>query len=164
MILSPAGRRRLLERLRRIFGAPPPRIQAAALPWRRRADGRLEFLLITSRDTGRWVLPKGWPEHGETLAAAAAREAAEEAGVSGWIDEAECGIYHYEKSHSSGLGWPCAVHVYRLEVHALADEWPERGRRRAWFAPEEAAVRVDEPELAELLRSFSPAVTSGEAL
>ena len=62
----------LTERMRKLFGTVPRRLQVAALPWRR-AEGDIEVMLITSRDTGRWVLPKGWPEAREPLCEAAAR-------------------------------------------------------------------------------------------
>ena len=60
-----------------------PRAQFAALPWRRRADAGIEVLLITSRETRRWVIPKGWPIKGKSSAKSAAREAFEEADQKG---------------------------------------------------------------------------------
>jgi 8-oxo-dGTP pyrophosphatase MutT (NUDIX family) len=82
----------LVERVRRLFGKAPCRLQVAALPWRKAGDG-VEIMLITSRDTGRWVLPKGWPEGGESFYDAAAREAGEDAGLSGSISPQEVGRY-----------------------------------------------------------------------
>ena len=78
MIMNALTSNQLVERVRRLFGKVPCRLQVAALPWRTAGDG-VEIMLITSRDTGRWVLPKGWPENDENLYDAAAREAAEEA-------------------------------------------------------------------------------------
>ncbi|MEN9850080.1 MAG: hypothetical protein RL128_243, partial [Pseudomonadota bacterium] len=60
------------------------RTQYGALCWRMHR-GKVEVLLITSRDTGRWVIPKGWPIDGLAPAQTAAREAWEEAGVEGDI-------------------------------------------------------------------------------
>lgn len=144
-----------IERLRRLFGGIPPRVQAAALPWRRKRDGKVEILLVTSRGTGRWILPKGWPEGHETLAETAEREAREEAGVEGRISGCELGRYIYGKSMRSGLIWRCEVVVYPLEVAREVRKWPEKKKRsRRWVHPKEAAGMVDEPGLAELIGAF----------
>ncbi len=155
MILRHGTRQWLAEKLRSLFGAPPPRVQVAALPWRQGPSGP-EILLVTTRETGRWVLPKGWPEGSEKLGDAAAREALEEAGVSGAIGKREIGRYYYAKRLPSGMEWRCEVLVFALEVDRVADKWPERKkRRRQWFSPSEAAALVTEPDLGELLASFS---------
>lgn len=144
----------LIERLRRLFGGMPRHMQVAALPWRMKA-GRVEILLVTSRDTGRWVLPKGWPEGDEPLWQAAAREAAEEAGIDGAVSAHEAGRYFYGKRKSSGMELPCEVLVFPLEVQSVADKWPEKkSRRRAWLSPDEAAARVREADLGQLIRQF----------
>jgi 8-oxo-dGTP pyrophosphatase MutT (NUDIX family) len=133
------------------------RLQLAALPWRRGATGVLKVLLVTSRETQRWVIPKGWPMKGKTHEAAAALEAFEEAGVIGSIDEAPLGSYRYDKRLKSGRLQPVKVAVYPLQVRSVAQMYHELGeRRRAWFAPPAAAERVAEPELAQLLRGFAP--------
>jgi len=143
----------ILERLRRLFGGKPPRIQAAALPWRCK-DGVVEVMLVTSRDTGRWVLPKGWPEGDETLDRTAVREAMEEAGIEGTIS-AEIGRYIYGKQMSSGLRSRCEVAVFPLEVKREAKRWAEKKQRtRRWFAPEEAALLVIEPDLSRIIGTF----------
>lgn len=144
----------LLERLRRLFGGMPRRMQVAALPWREGPRG-IEVLLVTSRDTGRWVLPKGWPEGEERLYEAAAREAAEEAGIKGVVSDAEAGRYYYGKRQPSGLELRCEVRVFPLEVRDVKDKWPEKKRRRrAWLSPSEAASRVQERDLGELIAHF----------
>ncbi|MGO4837648.1 NUDIX hydrolase [Rhizobiaceae sp. 2RAB30] len=128
-------------------------LQVAALPWRRHRDG-IEVLLITSRDTGRWVLPKGWPEGPEEFCEAAAREAKEEAGISGAVSRSELGHYSYLKC-GSGRDRTSDVLVYPLEVGEVADKWKEKGqRKRKWVKPEKAARMVNEPELAELIEAF----------
>jgi ADP-ribose pyrophosphatase YjhB (NUDIX family) len=83
MLTRPTTHSQMAERVKRLFGVAPCRLQVAALPWREGKHG-LEIMLITSRDTGRWVLPKGWPEAREPLCDAAAREAGEEAGLRGF--------------------------------------------------------------------------------
>ena len=144
-----------VERVRRLFGNPSRRLQVAALPWRW-SDGRAEIMLITSRDTGRWVLPKGWPDMGEELFDAAAREAKEEAGISGAVSRVEAGRYFYEKVRANADDIPCEVLVYPLEVDRMADKWKEkRQRKRKWFNPDEAASLVVEPDLGRLIVDFS---------
>ena len=142
------------ERVRRLFGKKPSRLQAAALPWRE-AKGGVEIMLITSRDTGRWVLPKGWPESAEELWDVAAREAVEEAGLSGTVSQCEAGRYRYAKMLSSGEEVPCEVLVFPLKVENVADKWKERRQRtRKWVMPAEAAAMVHEPDLGELISAF----------
>jgi 8-oxo-dGTP pyrophosphatase MutT (NUDIX family) len=156
MLVSHVRRNSVVDRVRLLFGAAPAHIQAAALPWREGPHG-IEVMLVTSRDTGRWVLPKGWPEGDEALSETAAREAAEEAGVEGSIAPEESGRYFYGKATRSGLVRRCEVHVYPLKVARLAKKWPEkRNRTRKWVVPREAAAMVNESDLAELLTSFKP--------
>jgi 8-oxo-dGTP pyrophosphatase MutT (NUDIX family) len=129
--------------------------QYAALPWRRRADATIEVMLLTSRDTGRWVIPKGWPVRGLSPAQSAAHEAREEGGLVGQIGEQSIGRYHYQKRLSNGSSVLCTVEVFALEVERQLKSWPERKERRTqWFALQEAADAVDEPELADLVRAL----------
>ena len=127
-------------------------VQAAALCLRDTAAGR-EVLLVSSLNTGRWILPKGWPMQGRTLASAASQEAWEEAGVVGRADETPVGYYTYEKTRKSGPPVTCRVEVFRITVAELARDWPERARRkRSWMSLDRAADAVDEPDLKVLLR------------
>jgi 8-oxo-dGTP pyrophosphatase MutT (NUDIX family) len=131
----------------------PPKLAAqyAVIPWREGGAGR-EVLLITSRDTGRWVIPKGWPMRRRRPWEAAAAEAYEEAGVRGEVEAVQFGAYRYDKVRRSGRVRPVKVRVFRLKVAEVLDAWPEAGQReRAWFSPADAAERVDEPELKALL-------------
>lgn len=132
------------------------RMQYGALCWRLGTAG-VEVLLITSRDTGRWVIPKGWPMPGLAPEAAAAQEAWEEAGVRGAINPLCVGRYGYQKCLSAETSVPCAVAVYGLRVDDLAKTFPEaKERRRKWFALDEAAGLVAEPELAVIISHFIP--------
>jgi 8-oxo-dGTP pyrophosphatase MutT (NUDIX family) len=145
----------LAERVRKLFGTVPCRLQVAALPWRMDEAG-VEILLITSRDTGRWVLPKGWPEAREPLSEAAAREAGEEAGLSGVVSHIEVGRYFYAKALASGQEVPCEVLVYPLQVTEMAAKWKERHEReRRWFGGHEAAGMVAEPDLGQIIAAFA---------
>lgn len=132
----------------------PPRQQYAALCYRRK-KGALEVLLLTSRDTGRWVIPKGWPMNGKKAHAVAAQEAFEEAGVRGNVEKDHFGFFDYDKKLRNGVKVVCRVQVHLLEVVDLVKNFPEReSRTLEWVTAEEASRRVNEPELKELFLSF----------
>ena len=132
-----------------------PRAQSAALPWRRTAAGEIEVLLITSRETRRWVIPKGWPITGLTASQAAAREAWEEAGIAGDVSADSMGAYGYDKRLNDDTIRHCAAEVFAMEVIEQRDTWPEQHqRRREWFGVEQAIERVAEPELRVLMQKL----------
>ena len=125
--------------------------QCAALPFARQ-DGELRVMLVTSRETRRWVLPKGWMEKRLAPHAQAAREAFEEAGIVGEVERRPIGRYEYLKRGPRDRVTPCSVRVFPLRVERLLDEWPERRQRqRRWFSPAEAALAVEEGGLVTLL-------------
>ena len=129
--------------------------QFAALPYRQLPDLTLEVMLITSRDTGRWVVPKGWPAEREAAWDCAAREAREEAGLVGEIQKRPIGSYHYKKLFDNGLPVWCTVEVFALAVAERLESWPEQGERTGrWFTLEDAANAVDEPDLGALIRDL----------
>lgn len=131
--------------------------QYAALCYRVR-DGKPEILLITSRTTRRWIIPKGWPMSKYGPSKAALQEAWEEAGVDGKVKDKSLGLFSYDKVLDDGSTLPVAVLVYPVKVKSLSKKYPEMGQRlRRWFSPEKAAQRVDEPELARIIRKFDPA-------
>ena len=131
-----------------------PSQQYAALPWRK-AQG-VEILLITSRETRRWVIPKGWPMEGHAAAESAAQEAYEEAGVRGQMTAEAIGHYGYTKRMRGGTKKRFRVEVFAMEVTEVLDLWPEAHERtRQWLLPHEAATQVNEPELAALIRTFA---------
>lgn len=141
--------------LGQILGRTPPMIQVAALCL---DPGTGKVLMITSRGTGRWIIPKGWPMAGRSLAEAALQEAWEEAGVRADPDAPEIGRYMYDKVQNRGFATLVEVRVFKAQVTELTSDWPEREeRRREWFAPDEAATLVAEPQLASLLRSLGKA-------
>ena len=132
--------------------------QIAALPWRRRG-GVVEILLVTSRETKRWVIAKGNPMVDLSDPLAAAQEAYEEAGVQGDIARQPFGAYPYDKRMKDGRMLPCMVDVYPLEVLIQLGSWPEAEQRvRQWMPADEAAASVHEPELARLIRDFAAAI------
>lgn len=130
------------------------RTQFGALCYRGTPDDP-EVLLVTSRDTGRWIIPKGWPAAGLSPVQSAEREAFEEAGATGSACERAIGLYSYLKRLANGETVPLMVAVFALRVEMLAKEYPERHeRRRKWVRPERAARLVDEPELSALMREL----------
>jgi 8-oxo-dGTP pyrophosphatase MutT (NUDIX family) len=131
------------------------RLQVAALCWRQ--SPILEILLVTTLRSRRWILPKGWPQAGITLAQSAANEALEEAGVTGEVATESVGCYHYLKE-KSGSALPCAVEIFPLLVTGQQHSWPEKGSREvAWLSAERAAARVAEPSLKRILLNFRKA-------
>jgi len=134
-------------------------VQVAALCWRRNDAGGVEVLMQTSLTTRRWIIPKGWPMDGKSLPETAAIEAWEEAGViADHDDDAEpVGFYEYVKIKSNGRRGNVRLHVFDFEVRGMDDAYPERGEReQRWMPPAEAADLVQEPDLADLLRTFVP--------
>lgn len=131
-----------------LVGKRPPAMQVAAICLDTSGQN---VLLITSRGTGRWVIPKGWPMSGKTLAQAAEIEAWEEAGVRGEVSTAAIGSYSYKKDQNRGFAIPVTAQVYLLQVRDTADQFPEmHQRRRQWFPLEQAAGLVAEPGLRAL--------------
>ena len=128
--------------------------QYAALPWRQAE--RFEILLITSRETRRWVIPKGWPIPAHSAAETAAQEAYEEAGIRGQMAARAMGHYTYSKRQRGGTKKRFRVDVFAMEVTEVLDQWPEAHERaRQWLSPAEAWALVEEPELAALIRTFA---------
>lgn len=133
--------------------AEPTQQQVAALCWRKR-KGSVEVLLVTSRETRRWVIPKGWPMEGLADYNAARREAFEEAGVEGRMRREPLGTFFYEKRGKNAV-LPVTVTVYALEVETKRKSWPEmKQRERSWFSTHDAVLRVAEAGLKNILRDF----------
>lgn len=132
------------------------RTQFAALCFRE-VKGKPQVLLITSRGSGRWIVPRGWPMDSKTPSEAALTEAWEEAGVKGKAFEISLGLYSYTRDIGGEINLPCVAVVYPVQVKSLEKKYPEAGqRKRRWLSLKKAATRVDEPELANIIRSFDP--------
>ena len=131
--------------------------QVAALPFRIR-KGRHEILLVTSRETKRWVIPKGWPMLHLKDYNAARQEALEEAGVEGRVTRKRIGKYTYRKLQSTTGVRTLHVDVFAMEIKNILRAWPEKNeRKRQWFPVEEAILAVNEPELRRLIHRFNKA-------
>ena len=126
--------------------------QAGVIPFRI-AGGKVQVLLLTSRDTGRWIIPKGNINGAVTPAEAAKLEAFEEAGVKGTITSSiPLGFYTYFKILASGKTHPATVEVYLLRVLQQFKKWPEKGERKlAWLTMKKATRLVQEPGVVPLL-------------
>ena len=143
---------------RRVAESPTIR-QIAALPYRFEGtspDAQVRLMLVTSRETKRWVIPKG--NFGAAILphVAAAREAVEEAGVAGSVCPTPLGSYRYRKRRGNGASLMVDVDVFPLAVTREMPAWKEQHQReRRWFTLDEAANAVDEPDLSDLIRSFA---------
>ena len=113
-------------------------------------------MLLTSRGTGRWIIPKGWPIKGLKPRAVAAREAYEEAGLRGRVPSKKpVGTFHYAKQIDADP-LLCEVHVFLMWVEEQLDDWPEKAERQTqWFGAPEAAMLVDEGGLSEIILRLS---------
>ncbi|MDE1996184.1 MAG: NUDIX hydrolase [Rhizobiaceae bacterium] len=131
----------------------PAHDQYAAMCYRKNSElGVFEMLLVTSRESGRWIIPKGWPIKGKKPHEVAATEAFEEAGVRGKIKKKPFGYFTYLKQFDDGTRAPCIVQVHLLEVEKICDIFKEKGERIIeWVSFTEAARRVREPELKGLI-------------
>lgn len=131
-----------------------PKVQIGAIPYRRRPDGIAEIMLVTTRETQRWIVPKGWPIRGLKGHEAAAREAREEAGLVGEIGKKPVGRYTYWKRRTHDFVL-CKVRLYLLAVTEQLPTWPEQEQRRCqWFIQADAADLVDEPVLSAIIRGL----------
>ena len=131
------------------------RYQYACLPFK--IDGGHPLvMMITSRETRRWIIPKGKPEKKRTAWQVAAQEAYEEAGLMGRVNTRAIGNFQSSKRLRSGEEVPCTVLVFLFLVDKELDDWPEKSEReRCWMSPGRAALLATEPQLVELLLKFS---------
>lgn len=132
------------------------RVQYGALPYRFTETNSLEVLLVTTRQTRRWIIPKGWPIKGLKPPKSAAREAYEEAGIRGTVGAKAIGVFSYEKGlDANGVTVPCEVRVFPMIVKRQLDTWPESHEREArWFEPAKALSAIKDKGLRELIESF----------
>ena len=129
--------------------------QTGALPWRIAADRRPEIMLVTGKRSRRWIIPKGWPMLGKSLAVAAQIEAFEEAGVKGTVDPEPLGtLAHLKRTGFGSIRAEILVHALKVEQELA--EWPEKEERtRRWFAINDALAEVSSNELRELIARFA---------
>jgi len=129
--------------------------QVAALPYRWSPTGALEILVMSSRQTHRVIIPKGWPMKNRKDWKSAQIEARQEVGVVGEVSRKRVGQYRYWKRLEAHFVL-CKVSVFPLAVKRQLDDWPERHERiHTWLAPDDAAVLVDETDLAALILKFA---------
>ena len=132
-------------------------MQYGALPYRFSSTAALEFLLVTTRQSKRWIIPKGWPIKGLKPPKSAAREAFEEAGVRGKVGQKAIGLFTYDKAlDESGALVTCEVRVFALLVKGQGETWPESEQRVSeWVDPARAEALIKEPELKAIMIAFA---------
>lgn len=141
------GKRKVMYRSSRV------NVQSAALPYRITEGGDMEILLVTTRKSGRWGVPKGRIPHGMSFSSSAAKEAFEEAGVEGEISGMSFASYRATKRAADGRKEVVEVWVYPLHVMRCLDDWPERGQRDLrWCSPDEAIALLGEEAFGEAIR------------
>ena len=114
----------------------------------------IELLLVTSRETRRWIIPKGWPIDGLKPFNSAAQEAYEEAGIRGSVGKTAIGTYSYKKA-TGGRAISCKVTVFPLLVRDQRRKWPEQHQRRTkWVSPRKAIALITEKGLRALILEF----------
>lgn len=125
--------------------------QSSVIPYRF-SGGKLEILVILSSQKKHFVVPKGIKDPGLSPQESAAKEAFEEAGVEGRVGNDLVGTYQTKK-----WGATCSVGVYPMQVTRVIpeQEWEESQRGRQWVSPEEAAKRLKQPELAQMVGDFA---------
>lgn len=136
-------------------GKTDVRAQLAALCYRYKND-KLQVCLVTTRNTGRWIMPRGWPTHKSTPSEGAAIEAFEEAGVKGIAHPNSIGAFSYDKPLGDSIT-PVMVVVYAVHVTEVLKKWPEKKeRKREWMSPKKAARHMDELGARHIVANFDP--------
>jgi 8-oxo-dGTP pyrophosphatase MutT (NUDIX family) len=148
---APRGRKKSVPKPDRAI-----RVQYGVLPYRFTETNSLEVLLVTTRQTRRWIIPKGWPLKGLKPPKSAAREAYEEAGIRGTVGAKSIGAFSYEKGIDANGGTvPCEVRVFPMIVKRQLDTWPEAHEREArWFEAAKALSATKEKGLRQLIETF----------
>lgn len=138
------------------------RVQYGTLPYRFTETNSLGVLLVTTRRTRRWIVPKGWPIKGLNPPQSAAREAYEEAGIRGTVGAKSIGVFPYEKClDANGVTVPCEVRLFPMFVKRQLETWPEAHEREArWFEPAKALSAVKDASLRELIELFVERITT----
>lgn len=160
--MSPSDHSLGLDRGALLAAAVPvhPRAQVGALCWRRRKDG-LQVLLVTSRESRRWIVPKGWVMDNHSPAESALIEAWEEAGVQGRVAGPPLGHFVYQKILADGIALPVRVSLFSVEVLRQKTRYPESAERdRRWFPAEAAAAELAAPDLSGLVRGWAHAASA----
>jgi len=134
----------------------PVYLQSAVIPYRHK-DQALQVLLVSNLRKSRWVIPKGLVEEGFSAAASAEKEALEEAGITGTVNEEKIGTYTYQK-----WGGTCHVEVFLMKVTGEMTKWAESSRSRRWMTLEAARKRVDEPGLKAILARVPALLEEGK--
>jgi 8-oxo-dGTP pyrophosphatase MutT (NUDIX family) len=144
---------------------PVVRVQYGALPYRFTQTAGLEILVVTTRQSRQWIVPKGWPIKRLTPSKSAAREAFEEAGVRGKVGARAIGAFRYKKRASgNGADPDYEVTIFPLLVRRQSATWPEFGQRVVqWVDPQRAIVLIRDPELKAIVEKFAKRAAAAAA-
>ena len=140
-----------------MMAATSPILHQAGVIAYRILDGKVQVLLMTSRNTGRWIIPKGNVTGRSKPLKVAEKEAYEEAGVRGAITSSiPFGLYSYSKKLASGEARAATVEVYLLRMNEQLKKWPEQDERKlSWVSTKEAIGLVEEPGVVPLLQRLT---------
>ncbi len=128
--------------------------QIAALPFYDNPGGGVDICLVTSRGSGRWIIPKGNPIRGLAPHEVAAQEALEEAGLMGHVDERCIGTFKFDRIRN-GRDTTCRVDVYALRVERQMQTWTEMHERSVLRCNVKTALSlVSVPNLATLINRY----------
>jgi 8-oxo-dGTP pyrophosphatase MutT (NUDIX family) len=117
-------------------------LRAAAICYTR-DSGEVQFLLVRTRARTTWTFPKGRIEPGEIPKEAAAREAREEAGVTGEVASIPLTRYRYPAWGPPQTPQEVCVEAYLIEVQPdKAPREHEPIRTPTWYNPAEAVTRL----------------------
>lgn len=151
---GPDYRPSLLQSVLAMFRRPA-RLQIAALCHRMR-EGKVEVLLVTSKSTRRWILPKGWPILSRRAHRTAAIEAFEEAGVTGKVHKNPFASFSSYKGGEAGLKLRTEILVFLVDVESEAEEFPDSAERDVrWVSIKEAVRMTSEPGLIDVFRKLN---------
>ena len=118
-------------------------------------DGDVRILLL-QHETGKWMLPKGTIEHGETPDGVALREVAEETGLRNVRIVADLGEEHYMFFwKAEDTYYDKTVHYYLMEFLGGEEPRPQREEgfvRCEWVTISEALDRIKYKETRQVVQ------------
>lgn len=128
--------------------------QSGVIPYRFH-DGEWQVLLVTKSKKTKWGLPKGIVEPGLSPVESAAKEAMEEAGVLGHVEDEVLGVYQHKK-----WGWVCDITIYPMRVtECLGDaDWESNKRNRRWISLADAAEYIENDDITAMILALASRV------
>lgn len=149
-------RQRYENNRRLVSGCIPYRLKKGCEDHDCYIEDSLEVLMVSSPTRHDLVFPKGGWDNDESVHEAACREALEEAGVRGTLNERELGVWEFRsKSRQYSLEGGCRGYMFAMEVTEELDIWPEQENHgRKWLSIIEAFRLCRYEWMREALREF----------